>query len=539
MTERSRSIAVTGAHRAVRALADGEGPFDGELVTRGNGMAVRVDAAQLRGWAGWAFAGAEHVAAPLDLALSTDGQDVLLPWCVRTVSAHLAQATDAGGLAHGEAVTLAVSVLRGVLELEGEQDDPADVARADAGADRDADVALYGGWWLTDEARPLFAIGSTDALDAGGTPRETGERLLRDLEARVEDRALRRVLTRLGDALDEPRRLRAEAARWERELLEIAAPRPLRLDVDGAADPSVEAPGEGIQGRALSRADLREGEHRPLRRELRGAARSGGRRAPAARERRGAALTRRLGGERGPGASAPVSVSTVIRRLRDARAHMGERVGRRASIRGRAHERSRGVAAPSERSIGRKRWKGPVLVAVSAAAVIAVVGALWPSGTGNADAADTTPGATSTRVSASATPYPPVPTPAESVDTPAETGGGGATPVASGRTPAPGASSRSDPRAAAEELIAATRNCRERPQPECAEVWDGGAAGARPLRAADGPPVLIEDYGDIAAIRNSSDDGAQMVVIIRRNAEWRIRDVYDIANPPSEGTGAP
>ena len=70
-------------------------------------------------------------------------------------------------------------------------------------------------------------------------------------------------------------------------------------------------------------------------------------------------------------------------------------------------------------------------------------------------------------------------------------------------------------------------------------MWDGGAAGARPLRAADGPPVLIEDYGDIAAIRNSSDDDAQMVVIIRRNAEWRMRDVYDIANPPSEGTGAP
>jgi hypothetical protein len=84
-----------GAHRRPRTRRR-RGPFDGELVTRGNGMAVRVDAAQLRGWAGWAFAGAEHV-APLDLALSTDGQDVLLPWCVRTVRAHLAQATDTGG----------------------------------------------------------------------------------------------------------------------------------------------------------------------------------------------------------------------------------------------------------------------------------------------------------------------------------------------------------------------------------------------------------------------------------------------------------
>jgi hypothetical protein len=70
-------------------------------------------------------------------------------------------------------------------------------------------------------------------------------------------------------------------------------------------------------------------------------------------------------------------------------------------------------------------------------------------------------------------------------------------------------------------------------------VWDGGATTSRHLREADEPPVLIEDYGDIAAIRNASEEGAQMVVIIRRDAEWRIRDVYDIANPPSEGTGAP
>ena len=65
------------------------------------------------------------------------------------------------------------------------------------------------------------------------------------------------------------------------------------------------------------------------------------------------------------------------------------------------------------------------------------------------------------------------------------------------------------------------------------------ATAAVAVKAATAAPVLIEDYGDVAAARIGSDAGTQMVVIIRRDAEWRIRDVYDVVDPPSEGSGAP
>jgi hypothetical protein len=77
------------------------------------------------------------------------------------------------------------------------------------------------------------------------------------------------------------------------------------------------------------------------------------------------------------------------------------------------------------------------------------------------------------------------------------------------------------------------------PVPECDALWEGEAAAAKEVRDQDGQPALIEDYGDLAALRSGAGDDAQLVVIIRRNAEWRIRDVYDIADPPSEGAGTP
>ena len=161
MTGFNSDLTVAGVHRTIRTLAEDEGPFEGDLVTRTGGMAVRVDAERLRGWAGWTFAGAEHVVAPVDIALRADGQDVLLPWCVRTVRTSLAQATEAGGISHGEAVTLAVSILRGVLELDGGQHD-AELDRRHSRADGAGDER-HGSWWLTDEARPVFVIDAPGA----------------------------------------------------------------------------------------------------------------------------------------------------------------------------------------------------------------------------------------------------------------------------------------------------------------------------------------------------------------------------------------
>ncbi|MBQ3358649.1 MAG: hypothetical protein IJG47_07095, partial [Microbacterium sp.] len=109
---------VPDAHRVVRSLDAAETPFGGLLVTRGEGVAVQVDAGALAGWAGWAFAGAEHVAAPLDVVRRRDGHDVLLPWCTERVTSLLARRHVVDEhLSLGECSTLVASVLRGIDEL--------------------------------------------------------------------------------------------------------------------------------------------------------------------------------------------------------------------------------------------------------------------------------------------------------------------------------------------------------------------------------------------------------------------------------------
>ncbi len=528
MTGSSRELTVAGAHRTIRTLAEDEGPFEGDLVTRTSGMAVRVDAERLGGWAGWAFAGAEHVAAPIDIALRTDGQDVLLPWCVRTVHTSLAQATEAGGISHGEAVTLAVSILRGVLELDGGQHD-AELDRRHARADGAGDEP-HGSWWLTDEARPVFVFNAPGGRHAEGAPRDTGERLLRDVEGRIEDRALRRVLARLAEALHDPRRLRAEAGRWEGELLEIAAPRPLRLITDefAAADGEREPAGpvtpryERPSRRRELRAAGRIGVVSPGRT---GARRGDAKRRPP-RARAASRAEQRVGRRANGGRPA---TGGPVRMLRSVLAHARGHGRDLSALRLRVPDRSSGPQP--EQPVRRRRWRGPVVVAVSAAVAITLTGALWPSDTSGADAAKRSSSTAELLPSGSGSPPP--------ADPRSAAGGGGASPTGSDRPRAPGASALSDPSAAGADLIAAVRSCEASPQPACAEVWDGGTAASRPVRPAPEPAELIEDYGDLAAIRNGSGDQAQMIVIIRRNAEWRIRDVYDIANPPSEGAGAP
>ncbi|MDQ4212685.1 hypothetical protein [Microbacterium capsulatum] len=470
MTQHSTVAAFAAAHRTVRALADGEGPFAGELVTVGDGVCVRADAAGLAGWPGWRFAGAEHVAGPRDLALREDGQDVLLPWCVRTGDAFLAQSTAAGPIANGEAVTLTVSVLRGLAELGDDPD-------------------LTGRWWLTDEARPMFVLG------AGETPLDASARLLRALEERTEDRALSRLLARLVAAFDEPRRLQAEAERWERELLEIAAPRPLHV------------PDEMDQVAALQVAEpLRRADRALRRRDLRGARR--------------VALPRvRSLPPSGPPWWARIDrLLAALATLRVAGPSAAARVARPPAV------------------TTRKRWTGPAIVAVTAAAVIAVAGALWPSGTA-------TPPADALERGASATAEParpkPAPTPGGSESASPDPAAAPMPPSQSDAARTPGASKQQDPLKAAAELIASARTCEGGHAPGCDRVWDGGSSAVRPVRGAGAAPTLIEDYGDIAAVRTTGEDRAQMIVIIRRDDGWRIRDVYDIADPPSGGAGAP
>ena len=204
---------VPGVHRVIRRIDAGEGPYAGTLVTRGGSVAVQVDAEAISGWAAWEHAGDDHVAAPLDIVRRSDGHDVLLPWCTERVSSFFGRRAAAeAALTSGETTTLVASILRGLGELtrgEGQEE--------------------TGEWWLTDDGRPTFVIG------AGETARAAAAGLVARLRKDCADRALTRLLVvveeGLGAVTARPGMPARQLEKWEAELFDSAAPKPLRRDV--------------------------------------------------------------------------------------------------------------------------------------------------------------------------------------------------------------------------------------------------------------------------------------------------------------------
>ncbi|MFT4157996.1 MAG: hypothetical protein QM630_08750, partial [Microbacterium sp.] len=204
-TEATTTGLVPGAHRVIRVLAPGDGPFCGSLVGSGDGVAVMMDADDMQDWAGWSYAGSEHVVGPVDLVRRADGHSVLLPWCTSTVDAFLGRREANGApLTAGEVSTLVVSLLRGVGEVAG----------GDAGR-----------WWLTDGGRPVFVIGE------GEDVRDAAASLIDRMRLAGGDRMLGRLLAEVHDGLAEgkgrPRMPPVQLERWEAALFELAAPRAL------------------------------------------------------------------------------------------------------------------------------------------------------------------------------------------------------------------------------------------------------------------------------------------------------------------------
>ncbi|GAA1526534.1 hypothetical protein HD600_002729 [Microbacterium ginsengiterrae] len=245
-TPTAPGVLVPGAHRLIRAVESGDGPFTGALVSHGDDVAVCVDAADLAGWGGWRYSGCEHVCGVLDVRRRSDGHDMLLPWCTQRVEAFLGRRRTADVLlAPGEVTTLVASLLRGVGELGD-------------------DVAAQGDWWLTGDGRPLFVHG-----EDGGAARVRTAALIDRVIPHAADRATARILTEIGAALREPRHHRDDDARWEHELLSSAAPRPLRTDVFAperaasvATRKTVRVPTEGVsrpRSRSTERRGVREG----------------------------------------------------------------------------------------------------------------------------------------------------------------------------------------------------------------------------------------------------------------------------------------
>ncbi|WP_050720858.1 hypothetical protein [Microbacterium sp. GCS4] len=511
---RTRAL-LPGAHRVVRRLGAGEGPFPGVLVADGDSMAVLRDAEGLAGWGGWSLAGARHVAAPLDVVRRVDGHDVLLPWCTEKVAVFLGRRAGQGSaLSGGEVSTLAVSLLRGIGELGV---DPTD--------------ARSGEWWLTDAGCPVLVIGEEeDARIAAAV-------LLETAASESADRVQRRVLEAVAEGLrrhsERPEVPRRQIDAWESELLSVAAPRPLVSadDTEGSGAPS--SAGREIGALRAAVTD------RPQGRVTRAEDGRRGRRHPRARAPRGEGVVAVVRAAAARGLSAVRGLPLPTRAA--------------ASVGTGGADRQR----PRE---GDRRRMPKLAVGLAAAGAVLAAGLLWPSDSGGQ--ADE-------------------PTVGRGV-APAESDGGGASllptdspTTAAGSSPdavPPGPNDQDHPLAhgagdrpvsviedEAARLVAVIRDCAVADDRSCAgavvagadhvvELFQSSPDDARPSGGEESI-ALVDDYGGAVVVRLSAggdgvgggDAGAggagvagydRMLVLVRMDEKWLVRDAYDVADQP-------
>lgn len=208
------SDALQHTWRPLRPVSAGsDAPWPGMLVRLASGdLGTVVDAHVLTPqWWGWDAAPAEHVVTATDAARRLDGHDVLLPAFASRLADALARTRSARApLAPGEAVTVAVGLVRGIATLKDDR------------------LARCGEWWLTADGCPVLAT------DVGGTP-------VVDATTAVLDAlrgALGEAMTgRIGQWLARPRATELDVL--EDDLFRVASPAALSTD-GSAASPGVE-----------------------------------------------------------------------------------------------------------------------------------------------------------------------------------------------------------------------------------------------------------------------------------------------------------
>ncbi|PYD01058.1 hypothetical protein B4U78_005525 [Microbacterium esteraromaticum] len=434
-----------GAHRGIRMLDGQESAYPGELITDGELRGVRVDVAGVPE-ALWMFSGAEHVAGVRDVLRRRDGHDALLPWCAERVEVLLGRRAAASApLTAGEAVTLVGSMLRGIVEV--------------------GDRRLEGQWWLTDEARPLFAPG--EGVDCIASAVALIERLREIGVDRAMDRLLADILGGMGDL----RVVQRSVERWERELTELAAPRPLARDVF-----------------APERVSAIEAHRSRLPDDI----------------------------------DALAEQPTLLRRLRTRATEAAEPLRRLAAKRMPARHPAAALQPRGGARAGRGRM---ALVGGAAAAVVLLGGLMWPS-----------PDEGSAAIESSVVETPAAP----SADTRAGTDAPTATDARESAESAPDAVADGSIEHRATELLASLAGCADAGDAACAQavVAGAGALVQERLAGTDGKRTVsaVEDYGDVSVLRlgPSGERGEQMLVLVRQEDGWLVRDVYDVADQPSD-----
>lgn len=439
-------VLVSGVHRTIRSLAAGEGPWQGALVTDGDDVGVWCDIDRDEDAIDWRFTGAAHVAAPTDVARSATGHGALMPWCTTRVATFLARRSMASvPLESGEWGTLVLSLLRGLREI-AERGDP----------------DLHGQWWLTDAGRPLCVPGGTTSARDGAVE------ILDAAQTQCTDRALRRILLGIRESVADTMPTSARVRAWERELLDFAAPRALRLD---------EHPPQSVRDPSI--ASIRAGVLDT----------------PQRRRRRARPHPLRARGEQ------------VLDRVRALARH---------PERGRPSARAKGGRGDPPLARSRRRI---VLVAAVTAAAVLIGGLMWPSD-------EPAPSqAAESAVDAASEVGTPVPTDSPGIEENASQGG-----VEAGDD---------GPLASAAAVLTTMDGCAAAAEDACPEAIAGDStARVQDVLRSDtaGEPVLVDDYGDLAVIRlGSVAAGEQMLVLVRQNEKWLVRDVYDVADQPESG----
>lgn len=454
-------------------------------------MAVQVDVAALAGWAGWGFTGAEHIAAPLDVVRRRDGHDVLLPWCTERVTSLLArrQVFDEH-LSLGECSTLVASVLRGIDEL------------GEPGA-RES-----GTWWVTGEGRPVFVVGEGETACAGAA------RVVELVAEGCRDRGMGRVLAQvqmglhLGEA--QPRLPQRQIEEWEAALLQLAAPRPLRCDV---LTPE--------RARDVARA----ANARPSERQALGRRGNTGTATTQPRRVRRAQHSTLVGDALG---ALRLRVTEVKRRI----AGMLPDRDRRWSVHPAAAPKMDAVRSRADAGSATRPGRRSLLIAGAAAIAVLTGGLLWPGGE-SGEAAEGA-GEASSASHENATP----------LVTPEPTAGDE---ILRGENPSPTPSDAPAPGtdtpvidaaaiAAAPSLLRGAVACVEAAALSCPDVIaEGSTVGVAALvEIADGEPSFtpVDEYGDVAVIRAESAAASNILVVVRMNEKWLVRDVYDVADQP-------
>ena len=452
----------------LRVLGPGQAPWPGLLVA-GDPPTVWVDAADGPTGAAWRAPAGGHLLAPRDVARTAEGVALVVDHCPYRLAEAIARRGD---LSPGEAVTIAVSVLRGAA-------DALRLGEADI-------VGGEGSWWVSAEGRPLLALrGAGDPPHEGaGLWRSEAVRLLGELPAAAgPSPRLEAALVRARAELDGVRSARdiPRLEDVEDDLFESAPAAPLRID-DGP-----------MRARALT------ARHDPVDES-----------APAVAAGPLAAglialLPEQLVEQVGDAARGAVSW------IAERREAVGVQRSSRRALRRRADRRGE----DGDGRGGVRRRRAPLLVGAAVGIGVLAAGAFWP---GELPSTAAGVGGSSTPVSSGAGPS------VDGTASPTTAVEGGATASAELDEGAAGLAT-----ALLDAWIACADDpCRAALSEDPARIFPAGIA-TQPARSRH--VSLLEDYGGVSVVRvDAEDDSApsQIVVIVRDGAEWRLREVYDI-----------